>query len=51
VNVEAQNNDRMWPVLMLGALMFVPGAYHVRIAYYAYCGERGFSFDDIPDFD
>jgi len=31
--------------------MFIPGAYHIRIAYYAYTGEQGYSFEDIPDFD
>uniref|UniRef100_A0A914VT29 Transmembrane protein 230 n=1 Tax=Plectus sambesii TaxID=2011161 RepID=A0A914VT29_9BILA len=49
--IEAKHNDRSWPLLILGLLMFVPGAYHVRIAYYAFCGENGYSFDDIPDFD
>ena len=31
--------------------MFIPGAYHVRIAYYAYRKYPGFSFDDIPEFE
>ena len=31
--------------------MFIPGAYHVRIAYYAYKGYDGYSYDDIPEFD
>lgn len=31
--------------------MFIPGFYHVRIAYYAWKGYRGYSFEDIPDFD
>ncbi|XP_060525917.1 transmembrane protein 230-like isoform X2 [Cylas formicarius] len=43
--------DRMWPMIILGILMFIPGAYHVRIAYYAYKEVPGFSFDDIPEFD
>lgn len=46
-----QYSDRTWPVLILGLIMFVPGFYHVRIAYYAYKGEQGYSFDDIPEFD
>uniref|UniRef100_A0A914C2M9 Transmembrane protein 230 n=1 Tax=Acrobeloides nanus TaxID=290746 RepID=A0A914C2M9_9BILA len=46
-----QYEDRKWPLMLLGVLMFIPGAYHVRIAYYAYIGEAGYSFDDIPDFD
>lgn len=46
-----QYADRTWPVLIIGALMFIPGAYHVRIAYYAYKGYDGYSYDDIPEFD
>lgn len=46
-----QYDDSSWPVLVLGALMFIPGAYHVRIAYYAYKKYPGYTFDDIPDFD
>uniref|UniRef100_A0A8C2GJ10 Uncharacterized protein n=1 Tax=Cyprinus carpio TaxID=7962 RepID=A0A8C2GJ10_CYPCA len=30
---------------------FLPGFYHLRIAYYASKGYRGYSYDDIPDFD
>ncbi|XP_058961856.2 transmembrane protein 230-like [Pocillopora verrucosa] len=43
--------DRTYPLLILGSLMFIPGFYHVRIAYYAWKGYRGYSFEDIPDFD
>jgi len=43
--------DRTWPVLLLGAIMFIPGAYHVRVAYFAYCGVTGYTYDDIPSFD
>ena len=46
-----QYADRTYPMLILGSLMFIPGFYHVRIAYYAWKGYRGYSFDDIPDFD
>lgn len=38
-------------LLALGLLMFVPGAYHVWIAYWSYQEYPGYSFDDIPDFD
>jgi hypothetical protein len=31
--------------------MFLPGAYHVTIAYFAYRQYPGYSFDDIPEFD
>lgn len=38
-------------MLVLGFLMFIPGCYHVMIAYYAFQEEPGYSFDDIPDFN
>ena len=46
-----QYADRTWPVMILGAIMFIPGAYHIRIAYYAYKGYEGFTYEDIPEFD
>ena len=48
---EFQYADRTWPMLILGAIMFIPGIYHVRIAYYAYKGYEGFSYEMIPDFE
>ncbi|CAG8642614.1 3035_t:CDS:2, partial [Paraglomus occultum] len=41
--------DRGKPFLFLGALLFIPGFYHVRLAYYAYKGYEGYDFDQIPD--
>ena len=38
-------------LLTLGLLMFIPGFYHVRLAYYAFKGYPGYSFEDLPDFD
>lgn len=49
--IDSKYSDRMWPMIILGVLMFIPGAYHVRIAYYAYRQIPGYSFDDIPEFD
>lgn len=46
-----QHRERTIPVLIIGILVFIPGFYHLRIAYYAYKGYRGYSYDDIPDFD
>ena len=37
------------PILILGGITFLPGFYHVRIAYYAWKGYAGYSFADIPD--
>ncbi|XP_022134647.1 transmembrane protein 230 [Momordica charantia] len=33
---------------LLGGLLFIPGFYYTRIAYYAYKGFKGFSFSNIP---
>ncbi|KAK4882344.1 hypothetical protein RN001_005663 [Aquatica leii] len=49
--IDSKYADRMWPMIILGILMFIPGAYHVRIAYYAFRQVPGYSFDDIPEFD
>ncbi|XP_031594893.1 transmembrane protein 230-like isoform X2 [Oreochromis aureus] len=38
------------PIIIIGILVFLPGFYHLRIAYYAAKGYRGYSYDDIPDF-
>ena len=46
-----QHPDRTIPVIIIGLLVFLPGFYHLRIAYYAAKGYRGYSYDDIPDFD
>ncbi|CAN6864081.1 hypothetical protein F2Q69_00040596 [Brassica cretica] len=34
--------------IVLGCLVFIPGFYYTRIAYYAYKGYKGFSFSSIP---
>ena len=39
------------PFLILGAITFIPGFYHVRIAYYAFRGYKGYSFYDIPHYN
>jgi len=36
---------------LVGSLVFLPGFYHVRIAYWAWKGDKDFSFADIPDLD
>ncbi|MBN3297053.1 transmembrane protein 230 [Amia ocellicauda] len=49
--IEVTDPNRTLPVLIIGILVFLPGFYHLRIAYYASKGYRGYSYDDIPDFD
>eukprot|EP00050_Salpingoeca_kvevrii_P010324 m.7700 g.7700 ORF g.7700 m.7700 type:complete len:55 (-) comp2790_c0_seq1:45-209(-) len=46
-----QYSDRWLPMAILGGLMFIPGSYHTYLAYYAWQGAPGYTFDDIPDFD
>ncbi|XP_018356546.1 PREDICTED: transmembrane protein 230 isoform X2 [Trachymyrmex septentrionalis] len=29
-HIDSKYSDRIWPVIILGALMFIPGAYHMR---------------------
>ncbi|XP_008322879.1 transmembrane protein 230a [Cynoglossus semilaevis] len=48
--IEVEHSERTIPVIIIGILVFLPGFYHLRIAYYAYKGFRGYSYDDIPDF-
>ncbi|XP_024154451.1 transmembrane protein 230 isoform X2 [Oryzias melastigma] len=48
--IKVENPDRTIPVIIIGVLVFLPGFYHLRIAYYAAKGYRGYSYDDIPDF-
>ncbi|KAF9573026.1 hypothetical protein EC968_009076 [Mortierella alpina] len=43
--------DKGTPLLILGALCFIPGSYHVGLAYYAYKEYEGYSFSHIPDLD
>ncbi|KAG9354806.1 hypothetical protein AGOR_G00054180 [Albula goreensis] len=49
--IEVAHSDRTVPVLIIGVLVFLPGFYHLRIAYYASKGYHGYSYEDIPDFD
>ncbi|KAI9597310.1 UPF0414 transmembrane protein C20orf30 [Syncephalis fuscata] len=39
------------PILILGSLIFIPGFYHVRLAFYAWKGYKGYDFDQIPDLE
>ncbi|XP_054613830.1 transmembrane protein 230a isoform X1 [Dunckerocampus dactyliophorus] len=48
--IVVEHPDRTIPVIIIGILVFLPGFYHLRIAYYAAKGYRGYSYDDIPDF-
>ena len=41
---------RAAPLMVIGSIIFIPGAYNVRTAYYAWKGYRGFSYSDIAGF-
>lgn len=41
---------RAAPLMVIGSIIFIPGAYNVRTAYYAWKGYRGYSFSDIAGF-
>lgn len=50
-HIDTKYSDRLWPMIVLGGIMFLPGAYHIRIAFYAYKEYPGYSFADIPEFE
>lgn len=39
------------PLIVIGAICFIPGLYNVRLAYYSWKGYHGYSYSDIPNFD
>lgn len=48
---DTEAKSRSIALLVLGLLMFIPGSYHVALAYLSYHEYPGYSFDDILDFD
>ena len=46
--VLGDDEAKATPMLIIGSICFVPGFYMVRIAYHAWKGQYGFSYDDIP---
>ena len=50
--IGSEEGDNRWlSMIILGALTFIPGAYHTNIAYQTWRGTPGYSYADIPDFD
>mmetsp|Transcript_5750 Transcript_5750/g.8040 ORF Transcript_5750/g.8040 Transcript_5750/m.8040 type:complete len:112 (-) Transcript_5750:19-354(-) len=52
-HIDAKHSDRLYPLLMLGTLVFIPGFYYTRIAFMAwrYPGNREYKFSEIPKWD
>ena len=42
--------DKGAPLLVVGAICFLPGAYNVRTAYYSWKGYKGFSYADMAGY-
>ena len=36
---------------LLGAIMFIPGSYHTFLAFQAFRGIEGYTFDEVSVFD
>lgn len=47
---QGQGSFRASPLMVIGAIIFIPGAYNVRTAYLAWRGYPGYSFADIAGF-
>lgn len=41
---------RAAPLMVIGSIIFIPGAYNVKTAYYAWKGYHGYSYADIAGF-
>lgn len=50
-HIDSKYSDRMWPLIILGIIAFIPGSYHIRIAYLSFMKRPGYSFENIPEFD
>ena len=44
------HNERFWPLILLGSLLFIPGSYHTYFAYKAYSGDPDWAWEEFPDF-
>ncbi len=47
--LQATGAAHALPLLVLGALLFLPGAYHAVLAYKAARGAPGYTFDALPE--
>lgn len=47
--ILGESSEGAIPLLVLGGITFLPGFYHLRLAFYAWKGYLGYSFADIPN--
>lgn len=44
------DTSQAYGFLVIGFLMFLPGFYETRIAYYSWRGSKGYTYSRIPDY-
>lgn len=44
------DRGQVYGFLTIGLLLFIPGFYETRIAYYSMRGAKGYSFTQIPEY-
>lgn len=47
---QGKGSFRAMPLMVIGSIIFIPGAYNVRTAYYVWKGYHGYSYADIAGF-
>ena len=48
--IYIDRNESAIALIVIGSLLFCPGAYFTRIAYYSFQDVEGFSFKQLPSF-
>uniref|UniRef100_A0AC34QCD1 Transmembrane protein 230 n=1 Tax=Panagrolaimus sp. JU765 TaxID=591449 RepID=A0AC34QCD1_9BILA len=48
---NSANHNSYVVLFAVGCISFIPGFYHLWIAYQAYYQVPGYNFEDIPNFD
>lgn len=50
-NLESKYDDRAWPAFILGWIMFIPGAFYMKVIVCAFFNLCDHKFEDIPHFN